>query len=111
METKFVVKTAAACMPSSCWGNYGKVAVLEIDPSLVPDGGPKMISTHARGVVAVVHVWDRLNVGTTDSCAFRRALTSAEKLCERLNADLILREERKMMTDPYGLKGINADLV
>lgn len=30
MTKRYVVMTAAACMPSSCWGRYRRVAVVEV---------------------------------------------------------------------------------
>ena len=43
MNTHFIVKTAAACMPASCWGQYRRVAVLEVEVGTEP----KMISARA----------------------------------------------------------------
>lgn len=83
-----IVQTASANMPSSCWGKYGRIAVLEIDETQLPQGKarPSMISTHARGVVRVVRTWERLNIGITDRCAFERALKEAKALRDKLNA-------------------------
>lgn len=81
MNVEYVVKCSAAPMPSSCWGTYRRVAVLEIDADVVAEHGfPRMISTHARGVLRVVETWERLNVGTTERCAYERALVEAENL-------------------------------
>jgi hypothetical protein len=33
---RFIVMTAAANMPNSCWGRYGKVAVVETDGKTKP---------------------------------------------------------------------------
>lgn len=85
-STEFVVLTASAKMPSSCWGNYGRVAVLEVERGTTP----KMISPRARGVVRVVETWERLHsgkrAGRGGRCAFSRALLEAEELAARLNA-------------------------
>ncbi len=81
---RFIVMTAAACMPAKCWGTYRRVAVVELDSSL-PDGErPRMISARARGVARVVETWERRNVGTTDRCAYARALAEAEALAAEL---------------------------
>lgn len=80
--TEYVVKTAAAQMPGSCWGVYRRVAVLEVERGTVP----AMISERARGVVRVVETWEKLNVGKTERCAYRVALREAEELAARLNA-------------------------
>jgi hypothetical protein len=81
----FIVQTAAACMPNSCWGRYGRVAVLELEPGAT---SAAMISERARGVRRVVETWERLNIGTTDRCAFARALTEAEAMAAKLNAEV-----------------------
>lgn len=81
MQTEYVVKTAAAAMPSSCWGTYRRVAVLEIEAGTTP----AMISTHARGVVRVVQTWEKRHVGRTSRCAYERALAEAEAMAARLN--------------------------
>jgi hypothetical protein len=82
--TEYIVKTASARMPSSCWGRYGKIAVLEVEEDRDLDE-PRIISERARGVVRVVEVWDRLHVGKTARCAFARALREAEALADKLN--------------------------
>lgn len=82
--TEYVVKTSSACMPSSCWGRYGRIAVLEVRRDRGEDE-PKMISEHARCVVRVVKVWERLHIGTTDRCAFAKALAKAKSLANELN--------------------------
>lgn len=80
-QTEYIVRGAAACMPSSCWGRYGRVAVLEVERG----AQPKMISEHARGVVRVVQTWERRNIGSTERCAYSRAWKEAEALAEQLN--------------------------
>lgn len=81
--TEYIVKTAAAKMPGSCWGQYRRVAVLEV----MAGAEPAMISKRARGVVRVVQTWERLNVGTTERCAYERALAEARELVERLEGE------------------------
>jgi len=85
-----IVMSAAANMPNSCWGVYRRVAVVLVDLSKLPEGAgrPRMISTHARGVVDVVETWERLNVGKTDRCAYARALAEAEALAAKINDGL-----------------------
>ena len=88
-NTEYIVQTASECMPSTCrFGEYRRVAVLEVDPQVLEAHGydePRMISERARGVVRVVKTWDRLNVGTTERCAYRRALVEARELADELN--------------------------
>jgi hypothetical protein len=81
MKTEFIIMTASACMPQSCWGVYRRVAVVEVEKG----AKPKMISDRAIGVVRVVSTWERLNVGKTDRCAYRVALRHAHEYCARLN--------------------------
>ena len=80
--TRYITKTATAHMPNSCWGRYGKVAVIEVEPG-VKDVA--MISDRARGAIRVVEVWDRQFWGKSNRCAFAIALAEAEALAASLN--------------------------
>lgn len=80
---RYVVMDKATKMPSSCWGIYRKVAVVAVADDFC--NTPSMISLRARGVIEIVELWDRLNVGTTERCAYRRALAEAEALAHELN--------------------------
>ena len=80
-QTRFVIQTAAAKMPISCWGKYRRVAVLEISSEIE---SAKMISERAKGVVRVVQTWEKLNVGKTKACAYQRALAEARALVNAL---------------------------
>jgi len=81
--SSYIVQTAAAPMPNSCWGVYRRVAVLEVEPGV---DHVAMISDRARGVRRVVRTWEARNVGTTPRCAYERALAEAESLAEHLTA-------------------------
>lgn len=83
--THFIVQTAAAPMPSGCWGTYKRVAVLEVESHL---DVVSMISTHARGCLRVVQTWEKLNVGTSERCAYRVALKVARAMADELNGAL-----------------------
>lgn len=84
MSNNYIVMTASAKMPSSVMSRYGRVAVVEVeDPYVVP----KMIGEHARNVRQVVQTWERRYWGTTDRCAFYRALAEANQLAARLNQE------------------------
>lgn len=83
--SRFIVMTAAANMPSSCWGRYGKVAVVETNGVDMP----QMIHPRHKAVVRIVEVWDRLNIGHTSRCAFRRGLAAAQAMADQLNAALV----------------------
>lgn len=79
----YVVMTAAAKMPGSCkFGRYGKVAVVETDGYHTP----KQIHPRHAAVRSIVAVWDRLNIGHTERCAYRRALAEAEAMAMRFNS-------------------------
>jgi hypothetical protein len=80
---RFVVLTASARC-SAKYGIYRRVAVVEAYGVSSPDQ-IKMISSRARGVLRVVKTWERLNVGRTEKCAYRRALNAAEELAAVLN--------------------------
>jgi hypothetical protein len=80
---RFVVKVSAACMPSSCWGRYVRVGLLEVDPHAVPECGISMISERARGVVRVVRTWERRHA-TGRRCAAALAIEEATELADEL---------------------------
>lgn len=79
----FIVKTASAKMPSSCKGNYRRVAVVELLPGA---NNVSMISDRAVGCARIVRTWERCNVGKTARSAFAVALAEANALCAQLNA-------------------------
>ena len=81
---RYVVKTSSASMPQSCWGRYAHVAVLETRPGTTRP--PLAITPRDRSVARVVAIWERVNVGTTDRCAYRRALRAAQEMAARMNA-------------------------
>jgi hypothetical protein len=83
-QSTYIVMTASAKMPTTCWGRYGRVAVVRLEDGF--EGTPKMISERARGVEEVVALWDRQHIGSTTRCAFSRALAEAEAMCEELNS-------------------------
>jgi len=74
-------------MPTTCWGKYGKVAVVEVDEAVLEKHNipqPRMISPRAIGMVRIVKEWRRLNKGTTNRCAYHKAMQEAEKLIKEL---------------------------
>jgi len=86
---KYIVMAASANMPSSCWGRYGRVAVVEVDREVLAREGlsqPRMISECAVGVVRIIYTWERQHIGTTRRAAFSRAIEEATKMADRLNA-------------------------
>ena len=79
----YIVASSRAKMPTTCWGRYRRVAVLEVEDGV---SSVAMISDRARGCVRVVRTWERLYEGTTERCAYRVALSEAWELAEALNA-------------------------
>ncbi len=73
----YIIQTATAKMPGSCWGRYGKIAILRVENGVKR---VSMISKRAKGCLEVVCVWDRLHIGRTDRCAFSRAMRDAEEM-------------------------------
>jgi len=82
MSNKFIVMTAKAKMPGSCWGKYGRVAVVECSG----EHAPKQIHPNHKSVKSIVQTWERRSIGSTDRCAFSVALKEAKELAVRLNA-------------------------
>jgi len=77
-------------MPNSCWGRYSRVAVVQVDPEILAREGlaaPRMISERARGVIKIIHVWERCHEGATERCAAGRARADAHAMIERLHAE------------------------
>lgn len=84
--SRYIVMTAAACMPGPLkFGTYKRVAVVETDGVRMP----KQINPRHAAVRSIPFLRDRLNVGTTDRCAFRRALADAEAVAAQLNAQAV----------------------
>ncbi len=82
METHYIVQTARAQMPGSCWGSYRRVAVLEV-PKGVKE--VRQISERDPQVLSVEATWEKCNVGTTPRSAYGKALAEAMKLAAELN--------------------------
>ena len=82
---EWIVRSAAAAMPSSCWGRYRRVAVVEV----APGARPAIVSSRSRGVIAIRATWERRHVGRRASgrCAYLRAVAEACDLAERLAAE------------------------
>lgn len=76
---KFVVVTSAA--GNTRQGRYRRVAVLRV---LIGLSDPKKI---ANGFgVEIIRTWERLHGGSTDACAYAKALKEAEALKEAFAA-------------------------
>ena len=80
-NTKLIIKISQEKMPSSCWGKYGRVAIMEMEADAP---FPAMISPRASGCVKIHKVWNKLFWGTSERCALRRAVEAARQLIESL---------------------------
>jgi hypothetical protein len=84
-----IIQTAAARMPASCWGSYGRVAVLRVPVTWT--AAPR-IDDRIKGV-EITKVWDRRHrcgkygpcAGKPRQCAYHRAYAEAMDECDRLN--------------------------
>lgn len=79
---KFIVMTSSARMPNSCYGVYGNVAVVELS---VMGKMPKSIDERHKSIASIPFYRGKLNVGSTEKCAFRRALAQANRIAAELN--------------------------
>lgn len=78
----FVVMSSCEQMPSSCWGEYRHIAVVQLTSH--EHEAPAMISYRPKSVKAIPATWRKLSVGTTDRCAFQVALNAAKSTATRL---------------------------
>lgn len=85
---RYKVLTARALMPASCWGKYGRVAIVECSYNIATKefNTPKQIHPNHSSVVKIIHTWERLFIGTSDRCAFINAILHAEKIADELNS-------------------------
>lgn len=74
---KYVILTSQAKMPSSCWGKYGRVAILEIKEGMK---APRIITDRAKSVIRIVRTWENRFCGKTNKSAFYKALEEAQKI-------------------------------
>jgi hypothetical protein len=90
------VVVSAAQMPNTCKGVYKRIAVLRVDRHERPvDWTPQTIRA-CRGV-EIVETWERLNVGLTERCAFKRALVEANELQGRLSLEAMTQHDRYVL--------------
>ena len=94
---KWIMKTSTAQMPQSCPYPYLNVAVLLVTDECLNNGGPKMISTRAKGVLALNHL------GYQRAPA-RKKIEEATALVAKLNAiDALLDPSLLATLDPETL--------
>ena len=90
IASELVIKTSRAAMPSSCWGDYARVAVLRVTVGAVP----KAIDDRRRNVLEIVETWEKCNVGITARCGYGQALAEARKLAPNAREINTLRGHR-----------------
>jgi hypothetical protein len=86
--SRFQVMSSTAPMPSSCRGQYRRVAVVEVDTDALHELGqtrPSKIDDWAQGMVRVAEMWERCSVGKTSRSAYARAMVEAEEMAAKLN--------------------------
>jgi hypothetical protein len=79
----YILMDKSAQMPSSCWGRYRRLAIVELTPDFV--GEPKMISERARGVKRIFEERDKLHAGGGDRTAYAKAKREMTTKVELLN--------------------------
>jgi hypothetical protein len=97
MTHKAIVMEASSTPSANCWGRYKRVAVVIIDTDELRANGrelPSSISKRSIGVVRIVQTWENCNVGTSERCAYRRALAEAEELATATNVELAKEVEK-----------------
>ena len=82
----YIVMSASATMPATCWGRYRRVAVVQLTQQYTAMGWrPAMISRRARGVLRIARDFGPQHTGATTRCAYNRALVQAVALAHTLN--------------------------
>jgi hypothetical protein len=79
--TTYVVLTASAMMPGTCWGKYRRVAIIRVEA-----GGIVPRQIRNTKTAKVVSVWEKLHVGKTEFGAYQQQLGAAEWKAAQLNA-------------------------
>lgn len=96
----WIVMTSTARMPTSVKAPYRNVALVKLTPEYASTGvRPLMISTHARGVLAVEHQ-GYYHVGRTGRGAFQQALAAAERVAAARNKAERIKAERSATASP-----------
>jgi hypothetical protein len=95
-----IVMTACAKMPNSCWGRYRRVVVVDVEywRAWHRKDHPKMISTHAKGVLRIVRDLGKHNEGKTAACAYERALVEAQKIADAYNNSRDVAEAEQLIS-------------
>lgn len=88
----WLVMTSSAKMPGTCWGQYRRVALVNVPYWLANQGWrPAMISDRSRGIVTPHGMRSGIidmghhNVGKNIRSAYARTVAAAEARAQRLN--------------------------
>lgn len=90
----WIVATSSAKMPSSCWGKYKNVAIMNVHYWLANDASwsPRLLSDRAKGCYknhntrsGFFHL-GHFAVGKTKKCAYEQAKIRAQQMADRLNS-------------------------
>jgi len=98
----YLIKTSSAQMPQSCWGHYRRIGLLEIEDGYAL-GDVHEISTRPRAVKRVIQTWEKLNLGSTERCAYRRALEEAMNVLRDMTGEDDLIEVALDKWRPYSV--------
>jgi hypothetical protein len=95
----WIVMTAAAHMPSSCWGRYRKIALVELMGSWDFNAGtlPQTIDVRSKKIRRVVQMGSH-SVGSTPRAAYQRTLAEAERRVQQLNNEGPLATDDLLMS-------------
>jgi len=80
----WIVMTAAAHMPSSCRGNYRKIALVEVKDIKEM---PFRIDSRDSRILQIIQMGNH-HFGKTARCAYQRELAAAKARCDELNSQL-----------------------
>lgn len=81
----WIVMTSAANMPSSCWGRYRNVALVQLTQYATANGlRPARIDDRDRSILRIAGK-HHYNVGKTARCAYARAVAAAQAEADRRN--------------------------
>ncbi len=92
-ETEFIVMDSSAKMPSSCWGRYRRVALVEV----IKGQRPARLGSSNKSIVKIHELWDKLHEGKTEACAYNKALREAREMCAAENKRLARNARRRSL--------------
>lgn len=70
----FIIMNASTKIPGHRSSSYRRIGIVKI----IAGERPKTMNLRDRKVLAIPYTWERLHYGTTDKCAYARAMKEAE---------------------------------